>query len=167
MLRIGAVSRQDSPWSGFLHASELISYHLPPLCFNHTDPLLYLYHDKHTHLSYPLSVWFHETFVFAMLCAPVHINVYDSYFLLRVKVSKEYLPRHSPESGCLCWWRIEISMNLCFNVLWSNLSSIYIATYQKQKWKKHKLSVSTPEKWDGNQLGCLDYRAQHISLWGL
>ena len=40
-----------SPW--FLHASELIPYTLPSLCFNHTDPLLHLEQNKHTHLSYP------------------------------------------------------------------------------------------------------------------
>ena len=142
---------QDPLSPGFLHASELISYHLPSLCFNHTDSLLYLKPDKHTHLSYPMKVWFHETLVLAMMCALVRIEVYID-FLLQVIVSKNTWPKHSPESYCSCWWRVEIS--ICFNILWSYLSHIYIVAYQKQKWKKnnnnHNLSISIPETWDSS-----------------
>lgn len=80
------------------------------------------------------------------VCAHAYWNLYNIDFLLWVIVSKKLekcLPRHSPESVCPCWWRIESSVNLCFNIFCSNLSSICnIITYQDQITKKHNQKIN-------------------------
>lgn len=111
------------------------------LCFNHIEPLSHLEHDKYTHLSYPVKVLFHEAWVLAMMCcACVYWGLYNIDVLLWVIISKKKLekcmPRHSPESDYPCWWRIENSLNLYFNILCRNLSNICnIVAYQKQTLK--------------------------------